>query len=290
VTDRPATPPAPAALAVPSRLDGTIVLVRHGESTWVAEGRIQGSADPPLSELGARQAALVAARLADPAAPPPLPVPGGPPLGCWHSPLQRAAETARFVGEAQAGLELHADDRLREISQGEWEGLTGADVRARYRDIRAGWRRDPVHVHAPGGESLQEVGQRAGAFAGELLTRLAEETRARAADAASARLPKRRGSGATDDVQSDAKARSLELAVPWAIVVAHEGLLRVLLLALLGLSLDAFWRFPLGLCAISVVDVRNGHQALRAHNLLDHLAPLGATAAADAARDRGAGL
>ncbi len=252
------------------------MLVRHGESTWVAEGRIQGRADPPLSELGRRQAALVAARLADSAATPPLPIPAGSPLACWHSPQRRAAETARSIGEARAGLPLHADDRLREISQGEWEGLTGAEVVARYPEVRAGWRRDPVHVHAPGGESLPEAAHRVGAFAAELLARLADARERPAVDAAGAPP---RGTDAREP-----------LAVPWAIVVAHEGLLRVLLLELLGLPLDAFWRFPLGLCAISVVDVRNGRPALRAHNLLDHLAPLGATAAADAVRDRGAGL
>jgi broad specificity phosphatase PhoE len=272
-------------------LDGTIVLVRHGESTWVAEGRIQGRADPPLSELGRRQAALVAARLADSAVTPPLPVPAGPPLACWHSPLRRAAETARFIGDARAGLPLHADDRLREISQGEWEGLAGADVLARYPEVRAGWRRDPVHVHAPGGESLPEAGQRAGGFAGDLLAHLAD-ARAHPADDAAGPLPRGTGSRALEGVEHKGNAGSPGFSgpVPWAIVVAHEGLLRVLLLELLGLPLDAFWRFPLGLCAISVVDIRNGRQALRAHNLLDHLAPLGATAAADAVRDRGAGL
>jgi len=267
------------------------VLVRHGESTWVAEGRIQGRADPPLSELGRRQAALVASRLADPAATPPLPVPAGSPLGCWHSPLRRAAETAGFIGDARAGLPLHADDRLSEISQGEWEGLTGADVHARYPEVRAGWRRDPVHVHAPGGESLPEAGRRAGGFAGDLLAHLAD---ARARPAVDPAGPPPRGTGARgfENVEHEGNAGSLVSPgpVPWAIVVAHEGLLRVLLLELLELPLDAFWRFPLGLCAISVVDIRNGRQALRAHNLLDHLAPLGASAAADAVRDRGAGL
>jgi broad specificity phosphatase PhoE len=293
VTDSPAANAARAAavVAVPPRLDGTIVLVRHGESTWVAEGRIQGRADPPLSELGRRQAALVAARLADPASMPPLPVPAGSPLGCWHSPLRRAAETARSIGDARAGLPLHADDRLREISQGEWEGLTGADVLARYPAVRAGWRRDPVHVHAPGGESLPEAGRRAGGFAGELLAHLAD-ARARPAGEAPGPPPGRTGSRAFEGIEHGGKAGPPLSAgpVPWAIIVAHEGLLRVLLLELLGLPLDAFWRFPLGLCAISVVDIRDGRQTLRAHNLLDHLAPLGATAAADAVRDRGAGL
>ncbi|MDA8204154.1 MAG: histidine phosphatase family protein [Chloroflexi bacterium] len=250
---------------VPPRLDATVVLVRHGESTWVAEGRVQGQSDPPLSALGREQARLVAARLAAPLSPPPLPLHGGRPAAVWHSPLSRASETAAAISGAWSPcLERAVDDRLREIGQGEWEGLTGAEVRARYPDVQRGWRTDPVHVHAPGGEPLPDVGSRACSFVDDLLSRLAG--------------------------MAEPGAPSPSDAVPWAIVVAHEGLLRVLLLSLLGLPLDAFWRFPLGLCGISVIDVRGGRSSLRAHNLLDHLAPIGPRASLDATVDRGGGL
>ena len=65
---------------IPPAIDATLVLVRHGESTWIAEDRFQGRRDPPLSPRGERQAALVAARLADPLAAPSLPIPAGPPV------------------------------------------------------------------------------------------------------------------------------------------------------------------------------------------------------------------
>ncbi len=268
--------PAPAdassetgvAAIVPARLDAAVVLVRHGESTWVAQGRVQGRANPPLSVLGHQQAALVAARLAHPLAPPPLPVPTGRVLGCWHSTLDRAASTATAIAAACGpDLELHPDERLQEIGQGEWEGLTGADVQARFRQVRRGWQRDPVRVHPPGGESLPEVSRRAASFASELLAKLGE-----------ANPPGEAGSSAGLAIAAP--------AAPWAIVVSHEGLLRVLLLSLLDLPLDAFWRFPLGLCGISVVEVHNGRQSLRAHNMLDHLGPIGAVAPAPAASER----
>lgn len=258
-------PSRPASLAelgvaggpIPAGLTATIVLVRHGESTWVAEGRVQGAADPPLSALGQQQAALAGARLADPGAAPPLPVPPGRPLGCWHSPLRRAAQTARPISRGwRPALPLHPDPRLREIGQGEWEGLTGIQLGERYRTLRDGWRRDPVHVHAPGGEELRDVDARARAFAGDLLAQCSDS----------------------------------EDGVPWAIVVAHEGLIRVLLLALLDLPLAAFWRLPLGLGAISVVEIRDGRPALQAHNVQSHLAALSAKSSMQAASDRGGAL
>ncbi len=256
-------------LAIPPGLDATFVLVRHGESTWVAEGRVQGGADPPLSPLGERQVALVASRLVEPQASPALPVPGGRPQGCWHSPLRRAAATAAPIAERWVpALQARPDERLREIGQGEWEGLTGAEVRARYRDVRAGWRRDPVQVHAPGGESLQHADARARSFVADLLGMAAASGGQRA---------------------SPPEAGSVQRG-PWMIVVAHEGILRVLVLALLDLPLDAFWRFPFGLCGVSVVEIRNRRPALRAHNLLEHLAPLGPGADIAATQDRGGTL
>ena len=267
----------PAVARVRPDLDATLVLVRHGESTWVAAGRVQGQQDAPLSTLGREQAGLVAARLAVPLASPPLPVPSSRPAGVWHSPLSRAAETARAIAAGWTPrLDLTPDERLREIGQGEWEGLTGAEVRARYGDVQRAWRRDPVGAHAPGGESLDEVALRATSFAERLLDGLAD-----------ARRP---GAGTTPSATAPTLAPAGRGEPPWAMVVAHEGLLRVLLLSLLGLPLDAFWRFPFGLCGISVIDVRSGRAVLRAHNLLEHLAPLGATALADATADRGAGL
>ncbi len=274
-----------AGSPIPAGLDATLVLVRHGESTWVAEGRVQGGADPPLSPLGLRQAALVADRLADPGRRPALPVPGGPPAACWHSPLRRAAATADAIAGRWASLRPTADGRLREIGQGEWEGLTGDEVRTRYRELRAAWRRDPVHAHAPGGESLQEVDDRARAFAGDAFAAL----RASAADGPGSSGPW--GEPTAPGPSARPVAPGSDPAGPgrpWGLVVAHDGLLRVLLLVLLELPLQGFWRFPLGLCGLSVVEIRAGRAALVLHNSLEHLAPLGA--AAGETPDRGGAL
>ena len=135
-------------MADPPRLtgfNGTLVLVRHGESTWVAEGRFQGRGDPPLSELGKRQAELVAEQLRGRDEQTPLPIPTGPPRAIWHSPLDRAAATAQIIADQQpTRIELYPTEGLTEIAQGEWEGVPQAEVIARWPQELAAWRRTPA--------------------------------------------------------------------------------------------------------------------------------------------------
>ena len=103
------------------------MLLRHGESQFIIEGRFQGQAETPLSDAGIRQAELAGARLARPHDPPSLPVPTGPPLEIVHSPLARAAQTAEAVAGAIArpdgfgrDVPLRPDDGFLEIGQGAW--------------------------------------------------------------------------------------------------------------------------------------------------------------------------
>jgi len=59
---------------------------------------------------------------------------------------------------------------------------------------------------------------------------------------------------------------------PWSITVAHDGILRLVLLGLVDLPLERYWSFPFALCAVTVVEIRHGRARLRAHNLEAHLA------------------
>jgi probable phosphoglycerate mutase len=104
----------------------TILIVRHGQSTWNAERRWQGLADPPLSELGREQARQLAAELAD-----------VPLDAIYASDLQRARATAETVARAK-GLTVVVDSALREIDVGEWSGLTTDEIKVRFP---AGWER-----------------------------------------------------------------------------------------------------------------------------------------------------
>jgi probable phosphoglycerate mutase len=249
---------------IPTDLDATLVLVRHGESEYIVEGRFQGRADSPLSRLGHRQADLVAARLARPHESPALPVPSGMPIEVVHSPLARAAQTARAIGDAIAeetgggAVATRPDDALTEIGQGSWEGLHRAEIEARDGDRLSAWRRTPVEAWAPGGESLDEASSRVVPGLDHALARLGEASPGPTAVA-----------DAVAGYGTEPPPRR-----PWSILVGHDGIFKVVLLSLFDLPLERFWMWSFELASISVVDIRAGRVLVRALNLDAHLAPI----------------
>ncbi|HEV2027366.1 MAG TPA: histidine phosphatase family protein [Candidatus Dormibacteraeota bacterium] len=117
-----------------------MLLVRHGQSTWNSEHRIQGQLDPPLSQEGRRQAELLAQRLA-----------GFRFAGFYASDLKRAFETAQAIGVA-LGAQAEAMPGLREVYLGEWEGLRTEDLAQRSPEAWARWTEEPDWDLVPGGE------------------------------------------------------------------------------------------------------------------------------------------
>jgi broad specificity phosphatase PhoE len=93
----------------------TLLLVRHGETDWNAEGRLQGHTDRPLSDYGRRQARELAGDLEDEGLD-----------AIYSSDLARARETADIVGEL-LGLPVVLDPDLREKDWGTWEGLNAVE-------------------------------------------------------------------------------------------------------------------------------------------------------------------
>jgi probable phosphoglycerate mutase len=141
--------------------DTRLVVVRHGVTDWNREGRFQGHLDPPLSEIGRSEAALVAERIAADDLLSPARI--------ISSSLARAAETAAAIGSA-SGVGVEPDDRLMEIGQGEWEGRTHAELEvADARRYRA-WRDAAGVRQPPGGESIESAMARVGAVLDELAT------------------------------------------------------------------------------------------------------------------------
>jgi probable phosphoglycerate mutase len=252
-------PTAVPVVALPDDIEATLVLCRHGESTWIVEGRFQGAADPPLSPVGQRQAAHLASRLGDRGRIPILPIPSGPPIAIWHSPLARTSATATPVGAA-LGVPLTAQPDLREIGQGAWEGRLVADILASDGDLLRAWRQAPVGHEAPGGETLVQAAVRGARALEHIVDRLAEASRARG--------------GGDPDRAPVIGYGSAASSQPWGLVVGHDGLLRVIVLTLLGLPLERFWTFPFVPAGISVLEFHRGHAIVRAHNLDEHLAPL----------------
>jgi broad specificity phosphatase PhoE len=116
-----------------------LIVVRHGRTEANATGRLQGRRlDPPLDELGRRQAVAVAAALPDTAR-------------VIASPLRRAQETA-----AAFGVPVETDQRWVELDYGELDGTPLADVPA---ELWADWQSD-LDFTLPGGESLRSLGKR----------------------------------------------------------------------------------------------------------------------------------
>lgn len=112
------------------------------------EGRYQGQADPPLNDLGRAQARQVAEALR------------GQRLDVLYaSDLRRAAETAEAISLA-TGLPVRYDPRLREIHQGEWQGLLVTEIERRYPDLFRRWQEAPLTVTLPGGESITQMQER----------------------------------------------------------------------------------------------------------------------------------
>ena len=124
-------------------------LVRHAESTWNAQGRWQGQADPPLSARGRDQAARLAEGLR-----------GEGIERLVVSDLARAAETARIVGAA-LGLEPRPEPRLRELDAGAWSGLTRAEIEARDGPALERFDEGDPAAAAGGAECRADVARRA---------------------------------------------------------------------------------------------------------------------------------
>ncbi len=123
-----------------------ILLARHGETPWNAEGRYQGQIDIPLSPVGESQARALGERLSSFAI-----------TRAVASPLSRARHTAELaLGDARKAM-LELDPDVQEIAHGEWEGLLASEIHDKDPARLRAWREEPDTVLMPGGESLRQV-------------------------------------------------------------------------------------------------------------------------------------
>jgi len=126
-----------------------LILIRHGETAWNREKKVQGASDIELNEAGLKQAERLALALRDERID-----------AIYTSPLKRAYETARIIGQFHGGP-LHVEDGLVEMNQGDFEGLQYHELMERHQDFLKQWIADPGSVKIPNGESLEELQERA---------------------------------------------------------------------------------------------------------------------------------
>jgi broad specificity phosphatase PhoE len=126
-----------------------LILVRHGETIWNKEGRVQGTSDIALSEVGLDQARRLA-----------LSLKGHPIRAIYASPLKRAYQTAESINHYH-GIAIRTDPGLMEMDQGDFEGMTFKELMEKDREFLKKWRSDPASVTMPNGESFIDVQNRA---------------------------------------------------------------------------------------------------------------------------------
>jgi broad specificity phosphatase PhoE len=128
-----------------------LILVRHGESVWNKEGKVQGSQNPVLSKKGKQQAELLARRFED--------IINNIEV-IYSSPLVRAYETAKIITRYNENIPIYTHDALREIELGEWEEKTIEKIKKQYPGMLEKWYSEPLSVKVPGGETILEFKHR----------------------------------------------------------------------------------------------------------------------------------
>lgn len=197
-----------------------LILVRHGETEINRLGRIQGVGQAPLNATGRRQAAAVARGLAPDA-----------PFRLYSSPLLRAEQTAHAISD-HTGIVVANEAGLSEMDVGEFDGLTGPQLRERSPDVMRMWDENPAETVMPGGESLSMVCDRAWRTISRLADRHAEGT---------------------------------------VVAVTHNFTIQMILCAALDMPLNSFRKLTVDLGSITRLEISDGRQKQISVNETWHL-------------------
>ena len=125
-----------------------LYIIRHGQTDWNVEGKIQGRQDIPLNDMGRRQARALADGMKS-----------RPVASVYSSPQKRAMETAEAIA-GPLGLTVKAVPQLMEIGYGDWEGRSAEDILTTDRELYESWWQHPATVAPLGGETLNQVDER----------------------------------------------------------------------------------------------------------------------------------
>lgn len=184
-----------------------VIFVRHGQTEWNVTGRYQGQSDVQLTEEGRQQAQKLAANF-----------PVDEIDAIYASDLTRAMVTAEAIGQ-RFGLAVQPEAAFRELSFGEWEGLTYQQIVENWEDAMANFLQHPDIMEIPGGESFPEVKQRATTRLNELIKKHDGQT---------------------------------------IVVVAHGAVLRTMLTAALHMPLQYLWSIRQFNTAVNIVRYDEG--------------------------------
>lgn len=199
-----------------------LILIRHGETDWNRTGRCQGVADIDLNDTGRRQIEELAHSLRD-----------ADISAVYSSDLLRALRTAKQIA-SHHDLDVNIDKDLREMDQGDLEGLLFEEIRDRYADVLKEWRESPETLMLPGGESLLQVQERAWNVFEKLSSLHAGET---------------------------------------VVAVSHNLTITALLCKITGVGLRGFRNFNLRAASKNLIVSVNGNVEVRLLNDVSHLSP-----------------
>jgi broad specificity phosphatase PhoE len=153
------------------------------------------------------------------------------PVAIFSSPLSRAIKTAEAIGKA-TGLPVNPESGLKDINYGKWQGLTPEEAGKEYPEMVEAWYLTPHLAKIPGGETLDELRARAMKTVEELASKYRGKT---------------------------------------IILVGHTVINRIILLGVMGLGNDRFWRIKQEPCAINVFEIDAGEYTLISLNDTCHL-------------------
>ncbi|HND48503.1 MAG TPA: alpha-ribazole phosphatase [Anaerolineales bacterium] len=199
-----------------------LFLTRHGQTDWNIARRYQGHSNTELNQVGIRQAEQLAKRLLAETI-----------HAIYSSDLSRAMTTAEIIANAQEQAPVFRSDmRWRELSFGNWEGMTYREMSAHSPELFDAWMKDSLTISTPNGETHRQLAERVQAAFDEIKAKHKEET---------------------------------------VLVVGHSGSMQTLLALLLGVDLSRYWQFRVSQASLSELTVYEDSVTLNLFNDVSHL-------------------
>jgi alpha-ribazole phosphatase len=197
-----------------------LLLIRHGETDWNVTGRYQGQTDVPLNQTGIQQAHQIADRLSTEKI-----------NAIYSSDLIRAHKTAEQIAKPHR-LKVATDARWRELSFGDWEGMTYSEIQSEAAGEFELWHSDATQYAPPHGETLGQLAARVQSAFDELHNLHADQTIA---------------------------------------IISHGGPLQILLCHTLGVNFQRHWQFSISQAALSILSVYTDSTILDLFSDTSHL-------------------